>query len=142
MFSAVQGPAILTAAGQVATATVLGFDQTGAPMPAGFVMPIAAYSSDDVAAAIVISKDNGDGTDTITAVADGVAHITAELITAEGKTLTDVESVTVAIVVTPPPPPPTPVLSSIKIAFSMGPPVATAAIAGAAKKAQHTGAPA
>jgi hypothetical protein len=121
--SAVQGPVTLTTLGQVAIATVLGFDQTGALMPAGFVMPVAAFSSDDTAGAIVTSKDNGDGTDTVTAVANGVANITGEVVTAEGKTLTDTESVTVAIVVVPPPPPPTPVLSSIKVAFSTNVPL-------------------
>jgi len=111
---AVQGPVTLTTVGQVATASILGFDQFGNPW-AGPIPPVS-FSIDDTAGAIVTSKDNGDGTDTVAAVANGVANLTASLTTAEGVELTDTETITVAIPVVPPP---TSVLSSIKIAFTV-----------------------
>ncbi len=104
------GPVTLTAAGQQVTASVLGFDQFGAPFTGA--MPPATLSSDDTAGAIV-SFDPTTGL--TTAVANGVANITASLTTAEGLALTDTEAVTVAIPIVPPP---TPVLSSIKVAFA------------------------
>ena len=103
------GPVTLTTAGQQVTASVLGFDQNGQPFTG--TMPTAALSSDDTAQAIVTFDP---ATGLTTAVANGVANITANLITAEGLALTDTEAVTVAIPVVPPP---TPVLSSIKVAF-------------------------
>jgi hypothetical protein len=110
--SAVVGPVTLTTAGQKATASVLGFDQNGQPWTG--TMPAATFSSDDTAQAIVQFDPT---TGQTTAVANGVANITATLTTAEGKALTDTEAVTVAIAVVPPP---TPVLSSIKVAFDTG----------------------
>lgn len=104
------GPVTLTTAGQQVTASVVGFDQFGQPFdPAA--MPAATLSSDDTAGAIVTFDPS---TGLTTAVANGVANITASLTTAEGLALTDTEAVTVAIAVVPPP---TPVLSSIKVAF-------------------------
>lgn len=108
--AAVAGPITLTAAGQTATASVLGFDQFGQPFTG--VMPPATLSSDDTAQAIVTFDPT---TGLTTAVADGVANITATLTTAEGVNLSDTEAVTVAIQVTPP------VLSSIKVAFDVTP---------------------
>ncbi|MGA9668411.1 MAG: hypothetical protein WBQ94_04340 [Terracidiphilus sp.] len=122
--SAVLGPVILTSVGQVATASVQGFDQLGNPMPATFTMPSVVYSIDDTAGAIVKTVDNGDGTATLTDVANGVANLTASVTSAEGLALTDTETVTVANPVVPPP---TPVLSSIKIAFDTTPAAASAA---------------
>ena len=104
------GPITLTTAGQTATASVLGFNQFGNPF--GGVMPPATLSSDDTAQAIVTFDPT---TGLTTAVADGVANITANLTTAEGLALSDTEAVTVAIQITPPPPE---VLSSIKVAFA------------------------
>lgn len=101
------GPVTLTTVGQQVTATVLGFDQFGQPFTG--VMPAATLTSDDTSGAIVTFDP---ATGLTTAVADGVANITATLTTAEGIGLTDTEAVTVAIT-----PPPTPVLSSIKVAF-------------------------
>ena len=103
------GPVTLTTAGQQVTASVLGFDQNGQPFTGA--MPPATLSSDDTAQAIVTFDP---ATGLTTAVANGVANITASLTTAEGLALTDTEAVTVAIPVVPPP---TPVLSSIKVAF-------------------------
>jgi len=107
---AVAGPVTLTAAGQQVTASVLGFDQLGNPWTG--VMPPATLSSSDTAQAFVTFDPT---TGLTTAVANGVANITASLTTAEGLSLTDTEAVTVAIPVVPPP---TPVLSSIKVAFA------------------------
>ena len=103
------GPVTLTTAGQQVTASVLGFDQNGQPFTG--TMPPATLSSDDTAQAIVTFDP---ATGLTTAVANGVANITANLTTAEGLALTDTEAVTVAIPVVPLP---TPVLSSIKVAF-------------------------
>lgn len=106
---ATAGPVTLTSAGQQVTASVLGYDQFGQPFTGA--MPAATLSSDDTASAIVTFDP---ATGLTTAVANGVANITATLTTAEGLSLTDTEAVTVAIPVVPPP---TPVLSSIKVAF-------------------------
>jgi hypothetical protein len=102
------GPVILTTAGQQVTATVVGFDQFGQPFTGQ--MPPATLSSDDSAGA-VITFDPATGL--TTAVANGVANITATLTTAEGLSLSDTEAVTVAISGGGG----TPVLSSIKVAF-------------------------
>lgn len=104
------GPVTLTTAGQTVTASVLGFDQFGQPFTG--TIPTPTFSSDDTGGAIVTFDPS---TGLVTAVANGVANITATLTTAEGTSLTDTESVTVAIPVVPPP---TPVLSSIKVAFA------------------------
>ena len=107
---AVAGPITLTTAGQQVTASVLGFDQFGQPFTG--TMPTAVLASDDAAGAIVTFDPT---TGMTTAVANGVANITATLTTAEGLALTDTEAVTVAIPIVPPP---TPVLSSIKVGFT------------------------
>ncbi|HET6220173.1 MAG TPA: hypothetical protein VFE27_24305 [Acidobacteriaceae bacterium] len=113
----VAGAATLKEAGQVATASVLGFDQNGNPMPDGFVMPSVSYEIDNEAVATI--EENPDGeTAEVTAVSEGVAEVTASLKTAEGLELTDVQDVTVDFA--PPPPPPTPVLTSIKLVFDVG----------------------
>lgn len=104
------GPITLTSAGQTVTASVLGFDQFGQPFTGA--IPTATFASDDTAGAIVTFDPS---TGLVTAVANGVANITASLTSAEGLSLTDTEAVTVAIPITPPP---TPVLSSIKVAFA------------------------
>lgn len=104
----------LTTAGQTATATVQGFDQLGNAMPADFKLPVATFSVDDSTGAIVKAVDNGDGTATVTAVANGTANLSASLTTAEGLALSTSDSIVVDIAT----PPPTPVLSSIKIAFA------------------------
>jgi hypothetical protein len=103
------GPVTLTTAGQQVTASVVGFDQFGQPFTVA--MPAATLSSDDTSSAIVTFDPT---TGLTTAVANGVANITATLTTAEGLALSDTEAVTVAIPIVPPP---TPVLSSIKVAF-------------------------
>jgi hypothetical protein len=104
------GPVVLTV-GQSTTASVLGFDQNGNPMPTDFVMPPVSFSVDS--ASFASSTPNSDGvTDAIVGVAEGVANLTAS-VTGPNGTLTDTETITVtAAVVTPP------VLSSIKVAFT------------------------
>lgn len=113
----VQGALLLTAVDQVATASVLGFDQVGAPMAADFKMPPISFSTADTAGAIVKVVNNGDGTASVTDVADGVTSLSAFLTTAEGLLISDTESVTVSNAA---PPPPVQILSSIKIAFDGG----------------------
>jgi hypothetical protein len=110
IMSAAAGPVTLTSVGQTATASVLGFDQFGNPWTGA--LPPYTLTSDDTAGAIATLDP---ATGLVTAVADGVANITATLTTAEGASLADTEAVTVAIPVVPPP---TPVLSSIKVAFA------------------------
>lgn len=105
---ATPGPITLVTAGQQVTASVVGFDQFGNPFTG--TMPTATLTSDDAAGAIVTFDPS---TGLTTAVANGVANISATLTTVEGLSLTDSEAVTVAIA-----PPPTPVLSSIKVAFA------------------------
>lgn len=107
---ATPGPVVLTTAGQQTTASIVGFDQFGnlwtGPIPS------VTYAIDD--SSIATSTPNADGlTDLVTAVANGVANLTATLTSDEGALLTDTETVTVAIA-----PPPPPVLSSVKIAFA------------------------
>jgi hypothetical protein len=106
----VPGPVTLTSVGQTVTASVIGYDQLGNVF-AG-TMPQATLASSDTAQAIVTFDPT---TGQTVAVANGVANITASLTTAEGLSLTDTESVTVAIPVVPPP---TPILSTIKVAFA------------------------
>lgn len=104
------GPVTLTTAGQTATAVVVGFDQFGNPWTGA--IPTVSWTVDNTA--IVTQADNGDGTDVVTAVANGTANLTASLTTVEGLALTDTEQVIVNIAVVPPP---TPVLSVIKVQF-------------------------
>lgn len=96
-----QGPVKLTV-GQKTTATVLGFDQNGAPFTIDFTANPVTWTDDNEA---VASDAPTPPTDTITGVSAGVANITA---TCAG--FNDTEQVTVSAVV--------PVLSSIKIDFS------------------------
>ena len=127
IMAAIQGPVTLTTVGQVATASILYFDTTGAPMAATFVPPAVTYSVNDTAGAIEKVVDNGDGTATVTDVANGVANLTASATSAEGLAVSDTETVTVFNGTTPPP---TQTLGSIKIAFDGG----TLPVAAAAKK--------
>lgn len=106
------GPATLTAAGQVAVATILGFDQFGNPWTGPIPTPTWAIDQPNVAsiAADTTDPENED----VTAVANGTANLNFQLTTVEGLALTDVEQVVVNIPVTPPPPP---VLTTAKIAW-------------------------
>ena len=106
---ATPGPVTLTTAGQQVTASVVGFDQFGQPFTG--TIPQATFSSDDQAQAIV---EFDPATGLTTAVANGVANITASLVTAEGLSLSDTEAVTVNISGGGN----NPVLSSIKVAFA------------------------
>lgn len=107
---ATPGPVTLTSVGQTVTASVVGFDQFGQPFTG--TIPTPTFASDDTAGAIATFDPS---TGLLTAVASGVANITATLTTAEGLSLTDTEAVTVAIPVVPPP---APVLTTIKVAFA------------------------
>lgn len=105
-----QGPVILNQ-GQSTVATVLYFDQTGAPMPSTFVPPPVSFLIDN--STIASSTPGADNqSDTVAYVAAGVANLTAT-VTGPNGPLTDTETVTCNPVVVPPP-----VLSSIKIDFS------------------------
>ena len=101
------GPVILTSVGQTVTASVLGFDQFGNPFTG--TIPTPTFSASDTAGAICTFDPS---TGLVTAVANGVDNITANLTTVEGLSLTDTEAVTVAI------PTVAPVLTSIKVAFA------------------------
>lgn len=107
----VVGPITLTAVGQSATASVVGFDQFGQPFLG--TIPTPTFSASDTTGAIATFDP---ATGLVVAVANGVDNISASVVTTgpDGNplTLTDSESVTVAIPVV------VPVLSSIKVAFS------------------------
>jgi hypothetical protein len=96
-----QGPVKLNV-GQKTTASVLGFDQNGAPFAIDFTANPVTWADDNQAAA---SDAPAGATDVLTGVAAGVSNLTA---TCGG--FTDTEQATVSAVV--------PVLSSIKIDFS------------------------
>ena|SRR5882724_2889415 len=96
-----QGPVTISV-GQTVTATVVGFDQNGAPFSG--TIPAPTFAIDNSAIATI------DATSGVTVgVSAGVANATASLTSAEGLALSDTETVTVTAVV--------PVLSSIKISF-------------------------
>jgi len=106
-----EGPVVLSS-GQSTIASIDYFDQTGNPMPAGFVPPNVTYSIDN--SALASSAPVGDNqTDLVTYVSAGVANLTGAVISAEGLALSDTETVTCSPVVLPPP-----VLASVKINFS------------------------
>ncbi len=105
------GP-ITLAPGESAVASVVGFDQSGAPFTG--TLPPSTLSSDDTSGAIVTFDPSTGAT---VAVAAGVANISASLTTAEGVALSDTETVTVTEA-----PPPVQVLSSIKVAFDVASP--------------------
>lgn len=99
------GPVTLTV-GQKTKATVVGFDQFGAPFTGPIPTPTFALDNTTLDS----GTDDGAGGFDVTSLAAGVANLTASLTTAEGTALSDTETITnVAIV---------PVLSSIKVDFS------------------------
>jgi hypothetical protein len=106
-----QGPVTLSQ-GQSTTATVLYFDQTGAPMPDNFVPPAVTFAIDNPAIASSVTAADSKS-DAVGYVAAGVANLKASVTSAEGLALSDTETVTCL-----PPTVPTPVLSSIKVDFS------------------------
>lgn len=114
----VVGPVTLTSVGAVVYASVVGYDQFGAVFTGP--IPTPTFTDSDADGTIATFDPT---TGAVTAVGSGVDSITASLTTAEGLSLTDTETVTVSIAVVPPP---TPVLTSIKVAFSTTAPVAAA----------------
>jgi hypothetical protein len=102
-----QGPITLTPATKSTTATVLGFDQTGAPFTGK--MPAVTFTPD------VTTFDNfspSGNSDTITGIADGTTNLAASLTTAEGLPLSDTTQViTSGFAVVP-------VLTTIKLDFT------------------------
>lgn len=102
----VPGPVVMDI-GDVVVASIIGFDQFGAPWTGP--IPTPTFSDDNEA-----SSTLDETVDEITGVAAGVNNVTGSLTTLEGLALTDTETVTVR----PAAPPPTPVLSSIKVAFT------------------------
>ena len=113
-----EGPVTATV-GQSFKATVDGFDQFGAPWT-GAVPPVS-YSIDNPA--LDSSTPESDNfTDDLVSLGAGTANLTASLTTAEGKVLSDTETITNVAAA--------PVLSSIKINFST-----PASAASAVKKA-------
>ncbi|MBO0887487.1 hypothetical protein J2P12_00140 [Candidatus Bathyarchaeota archaeon] len=102
---AMQGPVTLNV-GQKTKATVVGFDQNGAPFTGP--LPTPSFSIDNTS--LNSGSDDGSGGFDVTSLAAGVANLTATLTTAEGIQLTDTETITNIAVVQK--------LSSIKIDFS------------------------
>ena len=99
------GPVKLTV-GQKTKATVVGFDQAGAPF-LGTIPPVT-YALDNTA--LDSSTPDGANGDDIVSLSAGVANLTASLTTAEGTALQDSETITNVAVAQ--------ILSSIKIDFS------------------------
>jgi hypothetical protein len=99
------GPVKLTI-GQKTKATVVGFDQTGAPWT-GAIPPVT-YALDQPT--FDSSTPDGSNGDDIVSLAAGVANLVGSLTTVEGLALTDTETITNSAVVA--------VLSSVKIDFS------------------------
>ena len=98
------GPVTLSV-GQRTVATVVGFDQNGAPFPINFSLPENAVTWAVDNAAVASSSPAPDQSTSVAAVGAGVANLTATL-----GTLTDTETVTVV--------PAAPVLASIKVDFT------------------------
>ena len=105
-----QGPITLTPAAPSTVATVLGFDQTGAPWTGA--MPAVTYTPD--VTTFCTFAVSADGTsDSITGTADGTTNFAASLTTVEGLALSDTSQViTSGFTGT------APVLSSIKLDFN------------------------
>lgn len=103
------GPVTISV-GQTVVASVVGFDQNGAPFTG--TIPAATFAIDNPGVATI---DAASGL--TTGVSGGTANATASVTSAEGLALTDTETVNVTAVV--------PVLSSIKISFD---PAAVAAV--------------
>ncbi len=104
------GPVVLTAAGQTATASVIGYDQFGEVFEGNFN---PTFSASDTAGTIATFNAT---TGLVTAVGNGVDSITATVQTTDASgnpvTLSDTETVTVSIAQ------PVPVLTTIKVAFA------------------------
>jgi len=98
-------PIVLTQAGQMVVAEVIGYDQFGQQWSGA---PFDWMLTNDNEAAATLDAQTG----IVTAVADGVANITGTVTTAEGTTLTDTEPVTVSIAAA------APVLSTVKVVFT------------------------
>lgn len=96
-----EGPVTLTV-GQKTVASIDGFDQNGAPFTGP--IPTPTFSLSDT------SMDSVDAAGNVTSLAPGTDNLTATLTTADGRTLTDTETITNLAQA--------PVLSSIKINFS------------------------
>lgn len=96
------GP-LTIAVGQNYVATVVGFDQNGAPYTAAPIPTPTFAVADSTIASIDPTAGTGSG------LAGGVTGVSASLTSAEGLPLTDTETLTVTAVV--------PVLSSIKVSL-------------------------
>lgn len=90
--------------GQSVVATVLGFDQNGAPFAVDFAKNPVSWNEDNTA--VAVSNPNNDGTANVKAVGVGTSNLSASC-----GGFSDSAQVNVAAA------PPTPVLSSIKIDF-------------------------
>ncbi|HEY4800684.1 MAG TPA: hypothetical protein VII99_16510 [Bacteroidia bacterium] len=101
----IPGPVVLTQVGQQVVADVVAYDQFGNLWTG--TMPSITLTNDNESAATLDATSG-----TVTAVANGVSNITAELVTAEGLDLTDTESVTVNIQAAEP------VITTVKVVFT------------------------
>ncbi len=102
------GPVTLTV-GDKKTATLQGFDQNGAPfvIDPSTVASVAWVMSDP---ALDSSTPNADNSDAIVSLSAGVANLSGTLTTTDGKTFSDIETITNVAQA--------PVLSSVKIDFA------------------------
>ena len=105
-----QGPVTLTPTTPGTTATILGFDQTGAPFTGP--MPTATFTPD---VTTFCTFTPGVNSDAILGTSNGTTNLGVSLTTAEGLALSDTSQIiTSGFGVTPP----TPVLTTIKLDFT------------------------
>jgi hypothetical protein len=102
-----EGPVTLTV-GQKTVASIDGFDQNGAIF-AGPI-PTPSWAIDNITMDSIAPDPTTPANEDITSLAAGVANLTATVTSAEGRVLTDTETVTNVAAA--------PVLSSIKINFT------------------------
>jgi hypothetical protein len=102
-----EGPVTLTV-GQKTVASVDGFDQNGAPFTG--VIPTPSWSIDNSTFDSIAADTANPSNEDVASVAVGVANLSVSVTSAEGKVLTDTESVTNVAAAS--------VLSSVKINFS------------------------
>jgi hypothetical protein len=102
-----QGPITLTPTTKGTTATVLGFDQTGAPFTG--VIPPVTFTPDVTTFCSFSTSGNSDA---ITGTANGTTNLAASLTTAEGLALSDTTQIITSGFVS------APVLTTVKLDFT------------------------
>jgi hypothetical protein len=102
-----EGPVTLTV-GQRTVASIDAFDQNGQPFTG--TVPTPTWSIDNPAFDSISQNTANPSNEDVASMAAGVANLTATVVTSDGRTLTDTETITNVAAAA--------VLSSIKINFS------------------------